>query len=124
MKSPEMGPASPEQKLNNSPSLEELKNIMEQNNGNLILSGTNIEQLPDDLSTVQGDMDISDTKLTMIPNPLEIGGNLYARRTMLNNFPDNLVVGGRVDVRNSSPQLVDAAKRLKNEGKIGGDVIE
>ena len=59
--------------------LEEAKVLMDQNNGNLDLSGTQITALPDNL-TVGGWLDLSGTEITALPDNLTVGGSLYIER--------------------------------------------
>ena len=51
------------------------KQITDANNGNLYLSGTEITELPDNL-TVGGWLDLSGTKITELPNNLTVGGDI------------------------------------------------
>ena len=80
--------------------LEEAKAMMDQNNGNLYLSGTNITALPDNL-TVGGNLNLSGTNITALPDNLTVGGNLYLRGTRITALPDNLTVGGGLDLSNT-----------------------
>ena len=64
--------------------LEEAKEMMDQNNGNLDLRGTNITALPDNL-TVGGWLNLSNTNITALPDNLTVGGWLYLRDTEITN---------------------------------------
>ena len=64
--------------------LEEAKAMMDQNNGNLDLSGTEITALPDNL-TVGGNLYLSGTKITALPDNLTVGGWLDLRDTRITN---------------------------------------
>ena len=64
--------------------LEEAKAMMGQNNGNLDLSNTKITTLPDNL-TVGGWLDLRGTKITALPDNLTVGGGLYLRGTKITN---------------------------------------
>ena len=77
--------------------LEKAKALMDQNSGNLDLSGTGITALPDNL-TVGGGLDLSDTKITALPDNLTVGGWLDLRGTGITALPDNLTVGGWLDL--------------------------
>ena len=77
--------------------LEKAKAMMGENNGNLDLSGTNITTLPDNL-TVGGWLDLSGTKITALPDNLTVGGSLYLSGTNITTLPDNLTVGGALDL--------------------------
>ena len=73
--------------------LEEAKKRMERDGGSLDLSGTQITQLPDNL-TVGGSLDLRGTKITQLPDNLTVGGWLNLRGTQITQLPDNLTVGG------------------------------
>ena len=64
--------------------LEEAKAMMGKNNGNLDLSNTKITALPDNL-TVGGGLDLSGTKITALPDNLTVGGGLYLSGTKITN---------------------------------------
>ena len=62
-------------------------------NGNLDLSGTAITSLPDNL-TVGGSLYIRGTAITSLPDNLTVGGWLDLEGTAITSLPDNLTVGG------------------------------
>ena len=59
--------------------LEEAKRLMKENDGNLYLSGTPITSLPDGL-TVGGWLDLSGTQITSLPDNLKIGDKIVVFR--------------------------------------------
>lgn len=59
--------------------LEEAKRLMEENNGSLDLSDTQITSLPDGL-TVGGWIDLRGTQITSLPDSLKIGGKIVGFR--------------------------------------------
>lgn len=61
---------------------QELENIMKKHNGNLDLSDTDITSLPDNF-TVGGWLDLSDTDITSLPDNLTVGGKLYLTNTAI-----------------------------------------
>lgn len=63
---------------------EQLEKMMEENNGNLDLSGTQITSLPDNL-TVGGWLDLSGTQITALPDNLTVGGSLDLSGTQIRN---------------------------------------
>jgi len=71
---------------------------MNKNNGNLILYGTKITSLPDNL-TVGGSLNLRETKITSLPDNLTVGGWLDLYGTQITSLPDNLTVGGWLDLR-------------------------
>ena len=77
--------------------LEKAKEIMDQNNGDLYLSGTQIASLPDNL-TVGGSLDLRHTQIASLPDNLTVGGSLYLSGTQIASLPDNLTVGGSLDL--------------------------
>ena len=62
------------------------------------LSNTKITALPDNL-TVGGSLDLSGTKITALPDNLTVGGWLDLSNTKITALPDNLTVGGSLDLR-------------------------
>ena len=78
--------------------LEKAKAMMGQNNnGNLDLSGTKITALPDNL-TVGGNLYLRGTRITALPDNLTVGGWLDLSNTKITALPDNLTVGGGLDL--------------------------
>ena len=75
--------------------IEQLNKIMEKNNGNLCLSYTDVTQLPDNL-TIHGNLDLSYTNITKLPDNLTVNGNLYLFCSLITKLPDNLTVNGNL----------------------------
>ena len=75
--------------------LEELQKIMEDSGGDLYLSGTPITSLPEGL-TVAGDLDLSGTPITSLPEGLTVGGWLDLSRTPITSLPKGLTVAGNL----------------------------
>ena len=71
--------------------------------GDLYLTGTPITALPDNL-TVQGALYLRRTQITALPDNLTVHGTLNLRRTPITALPDNLKVGGNLWI-NSTPNL-------------------
>ena len=65
--------------------------------GDLDLGSTKITSLPDNLE-VGGVLFLSNTPITSLPNNLTVGGNLYLRNTPITSLPDNLKVDGHLDL--------------------------
>ena len=63
--------------------------------GDLYLSHTNITSLPDNLS-VGGYLDLSHTNITSLPDNLRVSGSLDLSHTNITSLPDNLSVGGTI----------------------------
>ena len=66
--------------------------------GELDLTDTSITSLPDNLS-VKGDLYLSDTPIKSLPDNLRVKGNLYLKSTPnldKNNLPKSLVVKGEI----------------------------
>ena len=78
--------------------IEQLEQMMRENRDNLNLSNTKITSLPDNL-TVGGWLYLSNTKITSLPDNLTVGGWLDLRGTKITSLPDNLTVGGGLDLR-------------------------
>ena len=71
--------------------------------GDLYLSGTQITALPDNL-TVQGALYLSGTAITALPDNLTVHRDLYLNGTPITALPDNLKVSGHLWI-NSTPNL-------------------
>ena len=72
--------------------LEQAKERMKRNGGNLDLRGTPITALPDNL-TVGGSLDLRGTLITALPDNLTVGGSLCLSGTPITALPNNLTVG-------------------------------
>ena len=68
--------------MENKLSLEKAKEMMEQNGGDLDLSGTPITALPEGL-TVGGWLDLRGTPITALPEGLTVGGSMYLSGTQI-----------------------------------------
>jgi hypothetical protein len=68
--------------------------------GDLDLSHTDITALPDNL-IVGGDLDLYNTDIAELPDNLTVGGDLDLRRTGIAELPDNLTVGGYLNLQNT-----------------------
>ena len=101
--------------------LEAAKRMMERNGGDLYLSGTQIQTLPEGL-TVGGWLDLSGTQIQTLPEGLTVGGSLYLRNTQIQTLPEGLTVGGSLDL--SGTQIQDkAAERKKVKNLKDGDYV-
>jgi hypothetical protein len=69
--------------------------------GDLDLSNTPITSLPDNLTKVGGNLDLGDTPITSLPDNLTVGGYLYLVNTPITSLPDNLTVEGSLYLRNT-----------------------
>ena len=88
--------------------------------GNLYLTGTPITSLPDNLS-VKGSLDLRGTQITSLPDNLSVERSLDLRGTPITSLPDNLSVGGWLDLRGTP--ITSLPKDLKVKGKIYKDEI-
>ena len=52
---------------------------------------------------VVGDLDLSNTNITSLPDGLEVGRDLTLRGTKITSLPDGLKVGGGLDLYISGP---------------------
>ena len=80
--------------------LEQAQKMMEQNGGNLDLSYTPITALPEGL-TVGGSLYLSGTPITALPEELTVGGWLNLSNTQITTLPEGLTVGGWLDLSNT-----------------------
>ena len=65
--------------------------------GDIDLSGTGITALPEGLH-VGGELDLRGTGITALPEGLHVGGGLYLRGTGITALPEGLHVGGGLDL--------------------------
>ena len=81
--------------------------------GNMWLGGSEITQLPDNL-TIDGFLYLSGTDITVLPNNLTVGEYLELCNTYIKSLPDNLIVGGSLYLNNTG------IKSLPNNLTVGG----
>jgi hypothetical protein len=58
----------------------------------------NLAKLPIDQRVVKGDLKLSETPITSLPDGLRVGGGLYLRNTPITSLPAGLSVGGGLDL--------------------------
>ena len=102
--------------------LEQAQKMMDRNDGDLDLRGTQITALPDNL-TVGGWLDLSGTQITALPDNLTVSGSLYLRGTKITALPDNLTVGWWLDLRGTQITNKDRARR-RVKSMHDGDYVE
>ena len=78
--------------------------------GNLDLSGTSITTLPEGLS-VGGYLNLSGTPITELPEGLSVGGSLNLSDTQITALPESLSVGGEIRTEDTSDELRSAVRR-------------
>ena len=66
-----------------------------------------------------GNLDLSGTSITTLPDNLTVGGNLYLRGSSITTLPDNLTVGGNLDLSGTSITKRNV-KHLKNGDYVPG----
>ena len=115
--------------------LQTAQEMMEDNDGNLDLSRTDITELPDGLS-VPGCLNLRDSKVTSLPDGLTVGGGLRMSGVRITALPDNLTVGRYLDLSDlpitSLPDGLTVGGNLYLEGSsitslpdnltVGGDL--
>jgi hypothetical protein len=69
--------------------------------GDLKLFYTQITTLPNNLTTVEGNLDLDNSKITKLPDNLTVMGNLYLSDTSIDSLPYDLTVGGNLSLRNT-----------------------
>jgi hypothetical protein len=86
-------------------------------NGSLDLQAMNVAELPkNNIMTVTGYLDLSNTKITELPDNLRVGGYLNLRGTKIKKLPENLTVGGNLYLEGTS--IVKLPRSLKVKGEI------
>jgi len=83
--------------------------------GDLNLSGTKITSLPEGLK-VGGYLNLSYTKITSLPEGLKVGGFLELSDTKITSLPKDLKVGRYLELRNTS--IISLPKDLRVGGRI------
>ena len=89
--------------------------IKDGSKGNLDLSETPITQLPNDLK-VGGNLNLYRTPITQLPDNLTVGGDLYLSGTSITQLPNDLKVGGYLDLYGIP------ITQLPNDLKVGGNL--
>ena len=89
--------------------------IKDGSKGDLDLSNTPITSLPNDLK-VGGSLALYNTSITSLPNNLEVGGFLSLSNTPITSLPDNLKVEGDLYLYNTP------ITSLPNNLKVGGSL--
>lgn len=75
--------------------LQKAKEMMYQNNGDLVLSGTDYTEISEGL-VVAGSLRLENSKIKQIPNGLVIGRCLYLKGSEVQELPNNLKLGQKV----------------------------
>jgi hypothetical protein len=81
--------------------------------GDLDLSYTSITSIPDNLQ-VGGHLDLENTNIETLPDNLKVGGFLDLDNSLITSLPDNLKVGGTLNIKNTD------IKTLPNNLQVGG----
>jgi uncharacterized protein (TIGR02996 family) len=93
---------------------------------NLILRGTPITALPDNL-TVGGNLNLNRTPITTLPDNLTVSGNLHLWGTNITMLPDNLTVGGNLHLRGTLittlPDNLHVDGGLFHSGQLSAELI-
>jgi len=84
--------------------------------GDVDLSRTDVSSLPDDL-TISGDLNLESTEIKALPENLTVKGNLNCSRTSITSIPDSLKVGGDLNLCRTSILF------LPNTLEIGGSLF-
>ena len=83
--------------------------------GDLNLSNTPITTLPNGL-TVGGYLNLQNTPITTLPNDLTVGGNLNLYNTPITSLPNDLTVGGYLNLNNTP--ITSLPNNLKVKGNL------
>ena len=89
--------------------------------GDLDLSDTSITHLPDGLHVVGGDLDLNDTSITHLPDRLYVGGSLDLQGTPIKHLPDRLYVGRILYLENSGLQYM-SDEEIRSRAEIKGGI--
>jgi len=89
--------------------------IKDGSKGNLNLSGTPVEKLPDNLK-VGGNLYLINTPIKKLSDNLKVGSGLYLNNTSIKELPDNLQVGGGLGLSGTP------VEKLPDNLKVGGNL--
>ena len=81
--------------------------------GDLILTNTPITSLPNNLKVGRG-LYLSSTPIASLPDNLQVGGSLDLPNTQITSLPDNLEVNGYLDLSNTP--ITSLSNNLKVSG--------
>ena len=84
--------------------------------GNLDLSGTPITSLPDNLTYVDGYLDLVESKITTLPKTLEVRDYLDLSYTKITKLPEKLEVGNWLSIRGTD--VVNLPNNLEVLGNL------
>jgi hypothetical protein len=90
--------------------------IKDGSKGDLHLVKTPITSLPNNLVKVGGYLSLSNTKITSLPDDLQIGGSFLLFNTKITSLPNNLKVVGKLDL--SSSKIDSIPNNLQIDGTI------
>jgi hypothetical protein len=92
--------------------------------GDLSVSNTRITSLPEGLK-VSGGLDISYTKMTSLPEGLKVRGDLDLVMTDITSLPKGLKVGGDLNIRGTELIIYsnDELRKMIEPGFIKGNII-
>jgi len=93
------------------------KYIKDGSQGDLILSDSPVEKLPDNLMKVGGSLSLINTPVKELPDNLKVGGHLFLHGTQIEELPYNLKVDGSLDLENTQ------VEKLPDNLKIGKGLI-
>ena len=73
----------------------------------------------------KGDLNLSDTPIQSLPDNLSVGGSLYLLNTSIQSLPDNLEVGGDLYLSDTPISKKYSADEIKDMVEyVGGEVIK
>ena len=79
----------------------------------LYFINTQIQQLPDGLVEVGGDLALNNTEIQQLPDGLKVKTGLYLVNTQIQQLPDGLEVGGGLFIRNTPLSKTTTPEELK-----------
>ena len=100
--------------------IEQAEKIMLENNGNLDLSFSEYDALPDGLQ-VGGWLNLRGTNITALPEGLVVAENINIRDTRISSLPDDLTVGGEIHTDNHA--LATPPRVLREGDYVEGKYI-
>ncbi len=90
----------------------------------LILKNTVVKKWKGSGLRVFGTLNMNGAIMDSLPENTRIDGDLILNNSSIKDLPDDLYVGNDLIIEGCTKKLVEKAERLKEEGKIKGDIMK
>ena len=79
-----------------------------------------LEELQKIMEDSGGDLDLSETPITTLPDGLAVAGNLYLSGTQITSLPEGFTVGGSLDLSRTQITTRTKFKKFQNGAYVPG----